>query len=140
VDKLNYRYQLLLRGLETLSCAVEDFKLAQQKKDLRAYCSMRDSLVQRFEYSIELTWKYLAKYLQAKHLKPETMSSVEVIRTCCSMNLLSQSEAESLLNMIKSRNKTSHLYIEELAQELASIIPGYYDVMIVIAHRIVPSK
>jgi len=42
--------------------------------------------------------------------------------------------------MIKDRNQTSHIYVEKIAEDLSSKIPGYYQVMHDVARKPTPKK
>lgn len=100
------------------------------------YQQCRDSAIQRFEYCVDFFWKFLKKYLETKHVVPDIKVPGEVIRTCYTTGLMSEHEAEQFLEMIKERNKTSHLYLEELAEHLITKIPNYCDLMQKVAQRL----
>lgn len=42
----------------------------------------RDSLIQRFEYSYELFWKFLKKYAEHQFITLESASPRGIIRVC----------------------------------------------------------
>ena len=85
---------------------------------------LRDALIQRFEYSTEAFWKYLKAYLQTEH-NLSANSPREVIRTGLTAKLYSEKMSQELLLMLDDRNLTSHTYVEELAESIASRIPAY---------------
>jgi nucleotidyltransferase substrate binding protein (TIGR01987 family) len=91
------------------------------------YQATRDSVIQRFEFSVELFWKYLKIYLgNVKNVKLEINTPKDVMREGCKARILSEQEAEDLINMLKSRNQTSHIYKEEIAEQLVLEIPKFY--------------
>lgn len=143
MDKLNQKYQKITQVLATLEKAVTVFAIfAKEGKSYNPhmdyeeeYRGLRDSMVQRFEYSVDLFWKYLKKNLEMKHLAPENNTPAEVIRKSYSANIITESEAETILAMIQDRNMTSHMYLEEIAEILALKIPDYYKLMHAVAQK-----
>ena len=85
---------------------------------------LRDTLIQRFEYSTEAFWKYLKAYLQSEH-NLSANSPREVIRTGLFAKLYSEEISQELLQMLDDRNLTSHTDVEELAESIAHRIPEY---------------
>ncbi len=93
------------------------------------YPVFRESLIQRFEYTIELFWKYLKKLLEEHAIFVEYNAPSPVIRQAFSVGILNEQDAETLLRAIKDRNRTSHIYKEEVAEELLEHIPQYASVI-----------
>ena|ERR1700733_3370934 len=92
--------------------------------------SLRDSMIQRFEFTVELFWKFVKNYLEEKEnvlVQPGTPRSA--ILAAAKAALVSEPEAEGILNMFESRNLTSHVYQERIAQELAGQLPKFYLMM-----------
>ena len=85
---------------------------------------LRDAMIQRFEYSTEAFWKYLKAYLLTEH-NLSANSPREVIRTGLKASLYKEEISKKLLQMLDDRNLTSHTYVEELAESIASRIPAY---------------
>jgi len=95
-----------------------------------AYRSFRDSLIQRFEISTDLFWKYLKIYLEDKiKIIPEANVPKPVIKATCKAKLISEKDSEMLLEMIQKRNLTSHIYKEEIADIVCKGIPTYFELM-----------
>lgn len=147
MDLIDLRYQKLGKALTTLDTAVANYGYirsldkSQQLLGLdfdemgRTY---RDSMIQRFEYCTELFWKYVKKYLEEYVQAPDINGPAPVIRAAYTAGLLADKEAEQALAMIKDRNLTSHIYKEEIAQQLASMIPHHCVLMKNIAKRLTP--
>lgn len=146
MESLEQKYQKLSQALMTLSEAVDkfsDFKEIHRKKyapqeEAKIYRVFRDSLIQRFEYSTDLFWKYLKTYLETKSLLTNIISPAIAIQESCSYGLLSELEGHQLLTMVKGRNKTSHIYVEQVAEQLAAKIPFYYGIMHAMLKRLQP--
>lgn len=88
----------------------------------------RDSLIKRFEYSFDLTWKYIKTYLKTIY-GIDTASPKKVFRESAVQKLATKQETDKLIDMVDDRNLTSHTYNENLANEVCSSIPGYYKLM-----------
>jgi nucleotidyltransferase substrate binding protein (TIGR01987 family) len=144
MDKLNEKHTQLLRAISTLNTTLTIFEkvkrgqtcCATHKDQEEEYRIHRDSVIQRFEYCIDLLWKHLKKYLERAHLTSEPTIPTEIVRRTCAEKIITEAEAESILELIKSRNKTSHIYVEEIAEHLVKLIPAYYDVMLCIAKKL----
>jgi nucleotidyltransferase substrate binding protein (TIGR01987 family) len=146
MEKLIQKHEQLLCAIKSLHVSLVIF--GEQKKRItqinnehdEEYRIYRDSIVQRFEYSIDLFWKYIKKYLELAHVSIGISIPSEVIRNAYSLRLINENEAEKILEMIKTRNLTSHMYIESIAEQLATDIPEYYTILDAISQRLVPKK
>lgn len=96
---------------------------------------VRDATIQRFEYTTEAAWKALRHYLLEQE-GVECNTPKSCIRAAFQSNLLSEEETEIFLKMIDDRNKTSHTYIEKIAEGIASVVPTYSRVMRILVERI----
>ena len=92
--------------------------------------NLRDSTIQRFEYSIDLLWKYLKAYLDEKlKIVPEVVSPSTIIREAVNARIIDEKQAESLMYMVKKRNLTLHVYQEEIVQILVKDLLDYMRIM-----------
>jgi len=133
MEKLTKRYNVVIQTLDTLKTAMEKLNDPQNKEN---YVSFRDSLVQRFEYSIDNFWKFLKIYLQQKHAILTSGSPRDVLRDVFTANIITKDEFNKLVKCIRDRSLTSHTYNEPLAEEIANTIPEYYRLMKEIIKRI----
>lgn len=108
----------LEKALNTLNEAMTYAKAS--KNDLTLYKIARDACIQRFEYSIELSWKTSMKLLgsQTKFAKP-------ALREMARANLIS--DIEKWFAFVEARNKTSHSYDEDVASAIYKQIELFYD-------------
>lgn len=83
---------------------------------------VRDSSIQRFEFTCELAWKAMKAYLEEKGVK-ELYSPKDVIKAAFQNGIIPRDPV--WLKMIDTRNKTSHLYKESMAEEVYSELPAY---------------
>jgi nucleotidyltransferase substrate binding protein (TIGR01987 family) len=108
-EKLKEQVALLRRAVARLASA-----LAQPKDEF-----VRDSAIQRFAFTFELSWKTLKTYLELQGL--EARSPRAAIREAFATGLLP--EDPGWLAMVELRNLTSHTYEEELAEQVYAALP-----------------
>ncbi len=84
--------------------------LALEKNDIT-----RDSSIQRFEFTIELSWKVMKRILNSEGIQ-ETDSPKSIIRSAAKASLVD--DAELWLHLIDQRNLSSHTYREDLAEQV----------------------
>ena len=108
--------------LDNLVCQLKDAcikfeDVMKQKKN--EY--IRDSAIQRFEFTFELTWKNLKAYLEEKGVR--VYSPKDAIKGAFQVGLIE--EDPKWLEMIETRNLTSHVYKEAMAEKVYSSLGGY---------------
>ena len=153
MGSLDTKYANLFKALETLDRSIENYKRVscstEQEHELynkqfdqtELATEIRDSAIKRFEYSLDLFWKYFRMYLEVvEKTKPEVHGPKSVVRASWSVGLFSENEAKAVLDMIESRNQTSHMYREEIAQRIVRGIPDYACLMKEIALRWPPKE
>ena len=89
--------------------------------------AVRDSVIQRFEFTYSIALKTLRKYFIERAFVLEEvnqMSFNEMIRTASQLNLL-VSNLEKWIVYREMKNMTSHTYDEEIALRVVSIIPDF---------------
>lgn len=88
---------------------------------------VRDACIQRFEYTYELAWKMLKRYLEYTAPNPvefDEMSFQNLIRIGSEKGLLMHGW-DKWSNYRKARTTTSHVYDEKKAEEIFAIIPVF---------------
>ena len=113
------RFQNFLKAFALLEEAV---KIYHEKglNDLEEH-----GLIQRFEFTHELAWNVLKDYLTFQGIVNIT-GSRDATREAFNMGLIEHGEV--WMEMIKSRNQSTHTYNEEVADELQNrIIHNYYN-------------
>ena len=81
----------------------------------------RDGLIQRFEYTLELSWKTAKKVLQFNGIESDTPKNV--VREMGQLGWVESPEA--WIDYIDKRNETSHMYNEEVAVKIFNVIKGF---------------
>lgn len=80
-------------------------------------------LIQAFEYTHELAWNTLRDFLKNNEVR-NLYGSKDTTRAAFRAELIG--DGEVWMDMIKSRNLTSHTYNEEIAAKIASAIIKVY--------------
>ena len=83
----------------------------------------QQGLIQSFEFTHELSWKLLKDYLEYQGIAG-IVGSRDAVRNAFNRGLIS--DAETWMEMIESRNLTSHTYDIETADGIAKKICGKY--------------
>ncbi len=82
-----------------------------------------DALIQRFEFSTELAWKTCKEYLQDQGFT-EVNGPKPVMREAFSARLIE--EGDIWISILTDRNRTSHIYDEDTAGEIARNVMNQY--------------
>lgn len=88
---------------------------------------IRDGLVQRFEFTYEISHKMLKRYLEQSSASPDqfdTMPFADLIRTANEQGLL-QGNWPAWRGYRDMRSKTSHTYDEDIALQVVAGIPAF---------------
>lgn len=85
---------------------------------------IKDALIQRFEYTHELAWNVMKDYAEYQG-NPDVGGSRDATREAFQLKLITNGQV--WMDMIISRNKTSHTYNEAVAGEIyRKILKDYY--------------
>jgi nucleotidyltransferase substrate binding protein (TIGR01987 family) len=108
IEKLNY--DPLDRALKQLE---EGLKLASLESKNKL---LRDGVIQRFEYSIDLSCKFIQRYLRhiAQVDESNIRSKKDLFREAAKLKLINDSGA--WIGHYNARSETSHVYNNETAQ------------------------
>ena len=83
----------------------------------------KQGLIQAFEFVFELAWQVMKDYFLYQG-NPEISGSRDAIRSAFKNGLIT--DGEGWMEMIKSRNQTSHTYNESVANEICEKILRSY--------------
>ncbi|MDO8464595.1 MAG: HI0074 family nucleotidyltransferase substrate-binding subunit [Gallionella sp.] len=95
--------------------------LAAPKSDI-----VRDSAIQRFEFTIDMAWKLVKTCLEEKY-GVVCQAPKECFREAYKQKLLAYDEF--WLELVDMRNQTSHTYKEEVAQSVFERLPKTAEYM-----------
>lgn len=125
MDKSDIQLDELKRAIRRLREALD-----LPKSDI-----IRDSVIQRFEFTVELSWKALQRYLKASGIS-ESLTPKNTFREAAKLGVVSDPEA--WIRFIDARNLSSHTYKESLAEEVyarALILPPFAEELVLAMER-----
>lgn len=83
----------------------------------------KEGLIQRFEYCYDLAWKVMKDYAQFQGIQDIT-GTRDAVREAFKMGLID--DGQTWINMLESRNLTSHTYNKMVADTIVDRILGEY--------------
>ena len=127
--------------MELLSNKVQNFKKAVARLnegiiELQANDSsvVRDGVIQRFEFTTELAWKATREYLMDQGFV-DINSPKSVMKEAFSFGLISDDKI--WIQILNDRNLTSHIYKEEIADEICNrIIKTHFQELEALSKRL----
>ena len=149
MEKLNKKHEQLMLALTTLQDAISLLEDFEKQTDSAEYCNsaffkspqqfrrtLRDSVIQRFEYCADSFWKFFKDYLEDQSIILDIKSPKATMRALCQARILNEQQTELAITMFESRNTTSHAYKEEVAELVWESTPQFYKFMMEIMDRI----
>jgi nucleotidyltransferase substrate binding protein (TIGR01987 family) len=115
-ENVDFKYMNLKKAYDRL---VEVSELYDGKNDI-----IRDSLIQRFEFTYELTHKTLQEFMKYLGVTLENSFPRTIFKKAYVNNLISDELV--WISLLEDRNSTSHIYNEKLADEIANRIVDKY--------------
>jgi nucleotidyltransferase substrate binding protein (TIGR01987 family) len=92
---------------------------------------VRDAAIQRFEYNFELGWKAIKRFAEKQGLKCN--SPREAVKIAFKLGLMQNEDI--WLDMIDDRNRTTHTYKQEIAEEIYANLKKYESEMKILFER-----
>ncbi|MCF8104038.1 MAG: nucleotidyltransferase substrate binding protein [Desulfohalobiaceae bacterium] len=108
------RFQNFLKALGRLQKFIDKGELSELEEQ---------GLIKAFEYTFELAWTTLKDFLEYQG-HTDIYGSRDSIRKAFEVNLID--DGQGWMDMLESRNKTSHTYNEETAQEICLAVQRDY--------------
>jgi len=126
-DMITPRWELKLVNYQRALSRLAEVVNVSKTRSLSAL--ERDGMIQRFEFTHELAWKLMMSFCKFQSPEVDLFGSKDSTRWAFEHGLLE--DGEVWMNMIASRNETSHNYDEELAADVyANIANLYYPAML----------
>ena len=125
MDRLRKQIEDFRKALDRFEEAVS---LANENKGDKLYPFLRDSAIQRFEFTFEIFWK-LVKTAMKELEGVECNSPKSCMRELFKNRYVTEEELRKLLQMVDDRNLTVHTYQEKLAEELFERLEAYAGLM-----------
>ncbi|WP_028855476.1 nucleotidyltransferase substrate binding protein [Psychrilyobacter atlanticus] len=103
-------------ALERLKEAIEESKVIDSS-------TIKDGVIQRFEFTLELSWKVMKYFLNSEGLT-EAKAPRSTIRTGFNNEIIQ--DAKLWIDMIEDRNLTTHTYSQSTSDEIYGKIINFY--------------
>jgi nucleotidyltransferase substrate binding protein (TIGR01987 family) len=105
------------KAVHALEIAVEIYDRSPLPHDHAEKVVLRDGVIQRFEFTYELSWKMLKRFLEEYGLeRPDRLSNRDLFRVGYEQGLIEDPEKWFLY--LRMRDLTSHVYDEAKATEV----------------------
>lgn len=85
--------------------------------------AVQESLLQRFEYTLEIAWKSAKRYLVECEGYDKEMGPKTVVRLCSELGLL---DAENWLLYMQARQNIAHDYSRQKAEAVLEMVSDFY--------------
>lgn len=113
----------LKKSFKTLKECYSDY-VAQEDLKLKNY--IKDSCIQRFEYTYETAKKVMNRYLKKEYDKSEKELSINnIFREMYGLGLIQN--FDNWVDYREKRNLTSHEYCEEKTLPILDVIPQFIE-------------
>ena len=125
-----YRFNNYKRAFSLLKKAIELME-TRELSELE-----KEGVVQRFEYTMELSWKVMKDYLESENVVFDQVTPRTVIRTAFEANFIN--DGELWMEMLDARNLMSHEYeLEEFEQLVDDLRNRYIDAFSTLNQKLV---
>ena len=132
------RFNNYNKALKKLQEAINFIKNSAQKNTNDVLADLiKQGLIQSFEYTHELAWKVMKDFLNQAG-NNEIYGSKDATKEAFAVGLIK--DGEVWMEMIKSRNKTSHTYNEETASDIFQKINQDYFPAFIAFQKTMQSK
>ena len=110
LPRLVYRFENFKNAFARLS---EGVKLSEEKElsDLE-----KEGIIQRFEFTFELSWKLLKDYLEEEGVILKKLTPRSIIREAFKAQIIE--DGDLWMKMVDARNESSHLYDKEKFEKI----------------------
>lgn len=103
-----------LRAVTRLKEAVNEYS-KNSENDL-----LRDGLIQRFEFTFELSWKAMKEYMIDQGVKNEMQFPKQILKSAYENHIINNEIV--WIDMLEARNSTSHIYDDRAAKRVGDNI------------------
>ena len=133
--RTDQKLSIVIKMLESLRASIELLNTHKRNMPLKTITveeqidlALRDSIIFRFKHGVSHFLELVALYLEDVEkvtLLANTPSGI--IRAAVEARMITEDQGQQCIEMIKDRNLTSHIYREEIAEDIKSKAPRYYD-------------
>ncbi len=118
-------YIQLKTAIDRFAEMLEAFRCNDQRPPLEQE-AVQDSLIKRFEYTLEVSWKTCKRHLQEEGFAEAATGSPKlIIRLAAQNNLIA--DPESWFGYLRFRQDTSHDYSSDKAEAVLDIVEDFHQ-------------
>lgn len=147
MDKLAERSEQLLQAYSRLGHIIATYQELESKlvsclitqtnlNVEEAHIVCRDSVIKRFEFCFDSTWKFLKLLLKIRY-DIDVASPRFTFQESLQHKFISISESQILELLLNSRNYTAHIYSEEMADLVAKDVVKHFPETHAMVQRLV---
>ena len=126
MNSQDIRWQQRFQNFSKAFSLLEEAVVKHQKEGISDL--EEQGLIQRFEFTHELAWNVLKDYFEYQG-NSDITGSRDATREAFNKGLID--DGKGWMEMIKSRNKSSHTYNEEIAKEIVKkVVEWYYSLFL----------
>ena len=116
------RWQQRFANYQKAFKQIKDALVLSEQRDLSPL--EKQGLIQAFECTYDLAWKTMKDFLEHRGSTDKIYGSKDATKQAFNVGIIGN--GETWMQMIQSRNQTSHTYNEEDAEEIVDEIFGSY--------------
>ncbi|MDR0911878.1 MAG: nucleotidyltransferase substrate binding protein [Methanobrevibacter sp.] len=122
IEKLNNAYESLFNALDYA-------KVKENNENDHFYTKeiIRAGVIKHFEYSYELSWKIMKKYIETENPDAKILTRKDLFRLAGQMGLIDN--FDKWVDFHNARNKTSHTYNVKTSEEVYEIAKTFEKYM-----------
>ena len=111
--------------LEDLEKAVNRLEEAIEESKKANFSTLKDGVIQRFEFTLELSWKTLKHFLNSEGIE-RAITPKSTVKEAFKLGILKNIDV--WLEMLDDRNLSSYIYNQTIAEEIYErIVLKYYS-------------
>jgi nucleotidyltransferase substrate binding protein (TIGR01987 family) len=115
-------FEALELSIAALEEGLSDYRYAEDEKP-RLLLSVRDGVIQRFETALDVSQKLMIRVLKEVFFLDAASAQKDTIREAAKFGLIA--DAEAWMGHLAARNRTSHTYDSEIADQVFAHIPSF---------------
>ena len=132
-------YEKALNKLKEAINELEAFNDCEQKNNIVFFDIVKIGIIKSFEFTFELAWNLIKDYAFYQGIS-DAKGSRDAFKIAVQLELITPSDFHIWFKMIESRNQTSHIYDEDIANEILIKIKSKYYAQFIAFYEVMKNK
>jgi nucleotidyltransferase substrate binding protein (TIGR01987 family) len=132
-------YEKALKQLKNAIEQLESFNDKEQKNNYEFFDIVKIGIIKSFEFTFELAWNLMKDYAFYQGIS-DAKGSRDAFKIAVQFELITPSDFHIWSKMIESRNQTSHIYDEDVANEILIKIKSKYYAQFIAFYEVMKNK